>query len=275
MNWDQDRIKFDSTSLLRELAILLGLTFAWALSFWTSNFHEISLLESRAFALHCFIVFSAQSLIYALFFLALNRRKVLRIAPLLILTTFLVANFYLVNLAQKQLIAGLKVEYTALLLLALFVVFFFILRLIRGKRQTYKLIYALIAAFIVLTVGTFFWSQDERRNQLAEVTEIPGHFTFPEFEQRPNVYIIFFDALIPEATARRFLKIEKLEYISTMRREGLHVLSNTFSDRVPTDLSINSFVAMDLSYFDNIPFKMRPLFDTGEVIGPLFENIQA
>jgi hypothetical protein len=56
-----------------------------------------------------------------------------------------------------------------------------------------------------------------------------------------------------------------------MRDEGLHLLRNVFADRVATNPSINSFLAMDLSYFDSIPLHSRHLFDTGEAKAPFFE----
>ncbi|MEE9543167.1 MAG: hypothetical protein V3V95_05235, partial [Thermodesulfobacteriota bacterium] len=255
----------------RELVILFGLTFTWALSIWTNNYQEFSLAESRTYAIHCFVILFAECLIYALFFLLAKKRVMPGIIPLLLVTLFCVVNFYLLIPVHSERVAGMGVLSTLSLLIVLFAVSYIVLKLLRDTEQSPVLMGALVLVFLLLTGGTFLWSKHKSQAELAEATRIPAHFTFPEFKKRPNVYIIFFDSLIPEAMARKFLEIEKLEYVSKIREEGFHLLRNAFADRVPTNPSINSFIAMDLSYFDNLPLRSRHLFDTGEAVGPLFE----
>lgn len=256
----------------RELIILAGLTFVWALSIWTDNHQEFSSAEGRIFALHCFVVLSVQCLIYVIFFLLAKKQLLHRIIPLLIVTGFAVVNFYLLILIHSDRIAIMGAVPTLLLLMALFAISLIVIKKFRDMDQSPLLMSVLILTLLLVIGGSFFWNQHKKHAQLAEIGKFPEHFTFPEFKQRPNVYFFFFDSLIPEAMSRKFLGIDKLTYISQMRSENLHVLKNTFADRVPTNDCLNSFIAMDLSYYDNIPSrKMRWLFDTGMVTGPLYE----
>ena len=258
----------------REFTILIGLTFVWALSIWTNNHQEFSSAASRWYALHCFVILYIQCFIYAVFSSYARKKKIHQIIPLLVVTLFCVTNFYLLIPIHDERIAGLHLVSTLILLTALFAIFFIALKILRDTDKSPVLMGALILVFLLHTSGTFYWNQHKTHERLAEITKIPDHFTFPEFKQRPNVYIIFFDALIPDAIARKFMGIEKLQYNSTMRDEGLHILRNVFADRILTKESINSFIAMDLSYFDTIPLNARHLFDTGEVVGPLYESFR-
>ena len=261
----------NSRDAKRELIILAGLTLVWALSIWADNHQEFSLAEGPIFALHCFVVLSVQCLIYVIFFLLAKKQLLHRIIPLLIVTVFSVANFYLLILILNKHIAIMGAAPKLLLLMVLFAISLIVLKKFRDMGQSPLLMSLLILVLLLATSGNFFWNQHKRNEQLAELAKIPDHFTFPQFKQRSNVYILFFDALIPEAISRKFLGIDKLEYMSVMRNENLHILKNVFADRVSTNSSINSFIAMDLSHYENTPTELRYLFDTGKITGPLYE----
>ncbi|MEE9543520.1 MAG: hypothetical protein V3V95_07035 [Thermodesulfobacteriota bacterium] len=265
------QVQVNPRNAKRELIILAGLTFVWALSIWADNRQEFSLAETRLYALHCFVVLSIECLIYAVFFLLAKKRVLHRIIPLLIITAFCVTNFYLLIPLHSERIAIMRTAPTLLLLMALFAVSLIVLKKFRDTDQSPLLMGVSILVLLLAIGGNFFWNQHKKHEQLIEAAKLPDHFTFPTFKERPNVYFFFHDALIPEAMSRKFLNIDKLQYISVIRNEGLRLLKNVFADRVPTNPSINSFIAMDLSYFDNMPRRIRHLLDTGAVAGPLYE----
>ncbi len=256
---------------VRGLSVTVGLTFAWALSIWANNVDEFSRADSSAFALHCFVVLLVQSIVYVVLYRVARTGMIPGFIPRLTNSSFCVFNLYSLTLMHYQTVAGMPPGFVLLLLLGLLAIFFVAFNMIETAALSPKLLYALIGILILYTAGEFFWHENERQKTMATISEIPEHFTFPEFIHKPNVYLVSFDALIPEAISKRFLNIREREYVSALREEGLRVLKNVFVERVPTNPAINSLVAMDLTHYESLPEIKKFLFDTGEIPGPLYE----
>ncbi|MDH3691979.1 MAG: hypothetical protein OEU36_21265 [Gammaproteobacteria bacterium] len=252
---------------IRTFSVTAGLTITWCLSIWTKNYEEFSQTDSITLLLHCVAILLSQFFLYA-FLVKLAKNK---IAPDLLNATYCVFNLYTVVLVHIGTIARLGATLSLLLIAGLLIGFYSLFKLISKGTLSVKLVHALVVLFVLQVFGDFLWNQHQGEAKLAETAKFPKHFTFPKFKQTPNVYLISFDALIPEAIAAKFLNIEEIEYISVMRDADLRIFKNAFSDRVPTKESLNSILAMDLAYFDSMPAPERYLFASGQINSPLYE----
>ncbi|MBI1301905.1 MAG: hypothetical protein GC137_09655 [Alphaproteobacteria bacterium] len=81
---------------------------------------------------------------------------------------------------------------------------------------------------------------------------MPEHFEEVEFKQKPNVYVISLDALVPEAVAKNNIAVETVPYIDALIEENARFIPNSFAERIPTKRSMNLVLAMDKNYFDTV-----------------------
>ena len=155
-----------------------------------------------------------------------------------------------------------------LLLAGLYLVFLLLFTV--GSRKIDGITYIVISVILLQAVSMYAWNEVLRNSSLIVDSQIPDHFDFPVFTSKPNVYIVFFDSLVPEAIAEKFLGIEKLDYVAALRNEGAFVFRNAFADRVPTNSSFSSFLGMDLRLFDD-DWRTALGYDTGENPSPFYE----
>jgi len=255
---------------LRGVFILAVVSFAWASSVWIDNEQEFSGEETLAYIFHCFWVLFAECLVYAGLSELARRRFLSRLFPFVCGSVFCVFNFYTLILIHKPSIASLDGVSTALILAALLAAFFMLLSHIMKGSSAPWFVYGLVVVYILQIYTVFFWEAYNRERIVRAAEILPEHLVFPKFVQRPNVYLISFDAMIPEALAKSFLKIDGLRYVKAAHEEGLGVIKNVFASKVPTKPSLNSLIAMDESYFERQPLDVRYSFATGEVFGPLY-----
>lgn len=55
-----------------------------------------------------------------------------------------------------------------------------------------------------------------------------------QFQRKPNVYFLGFDAMAPAALARKYLRIDRPPYLDAIERHKGRVIPNLFADQVPT-----------------------------------------
>jgi len=255
---------------LRGVFILAGVSFAWASSVWIDNEQEFSGEETLAYAFHCFWVLSGECLVYAVLSSLAKRRFLSNLFPLIAGAVFCVFNFYTLILVHIPSIAILGGMLTALLLVALLAAFSMVLFQITMRGSVPWFVYGLVVIYLLQIYTVFLWETYNREPVVKAAEMLPEHLVFPGFVLRPNVYLISFDALIPEAIAKSFLEIDELSYVKAIREEGLAVIKNVFANKVPTKPSLNSLIAMDESYYEQQPLDVMYSFVTGEVLGPLY-----
>jgi len=252
--------------VLRRFSLTVALTVAWATSVWVTNHDEFSRIDTFGFIAHCGVVLLVQFLVVA----ASVRFGGTTVSRVLI-ALFSVFNFYTLILVHDETIAGMAATSRLLLLAFLFGNFWLLDMLMHQSRFVFNLLHVLVLAFFLRSAGVFAWAAYAEHRGVDTLPAAPDHFSYPTFVERPNVYLISFDALIPEPIARHFLDIDRLQYVSVMKHHGLRLLRNVFADRVPTVPSFNSLIAMDLAFFDGLDIQHRYAFDTGEIPGPLYE----
>ena len=92
-----------------------------------------------------------------------------------------------------------------------------------------------------------------------------------DFNSKPNVYFIAFDALAPKATLNKYLDINTAPYHAILDA-NFRRFSNFFADRIRTKQSLNSLLALDIEHFDKTTNQnSRFGFFPGLTPSPLFE----
>lgn len=251
------------------------LSLAWIVSTWTSNFDEFSKIDSATFFAHTIsIVLLELSIALGVKKLA-ARRLLPRQSFHVLLAGFCVFNLHTLVLIHNESIASLPDSQSWLMLAAIWFGFYMLLEMAAESRPMRSIFIGCLVLFLAQTVGTFAWSEYNAKETRRTLGQIPAHFEFPAFTKHPNVYLISFDALVPEAITKKFIGIDSLSYMPVLRRHDLHILKNAFCERVPTQPCFNAFAAMDLAYYDGLKRPFRFMLATGEITNPLYELFRA
>ncbi len=90
------------------------------------------------------------------------------------------------------------------------------------------------------------------------------------FSQRPNVYLISFDSMIPTPLADKLLGVPELAYVRELQKIDTQIVRNTFVAKQGSWNVLNALVTLDDS--ENFP---SDGYLNGERAGPLFEVFRA
>ena len=85
------------------------------------------------------------------------------------------------------------------------------------------------------------------------------------FEQKPNVYFVGFDSVVPESILQKYLGVETTEFHRAFDTDGRR-FSNLFASSVSTKNSINTLMALSQDIF---LAESRPNYFTGKHLSPL------
>lgn len=88
------------------------------------------------------------------------------------------------------------------------------------------------------------------------------------FEDKPNIYVVSFDALMPTRNTVDYLGIDRPAYVSVLENNGARIFENTFSDYSITDHSLNSVLYLDPDIYRSLPHIIQPL--SGLVPSPVY-----
>ena len=67
---------------------------------------------------------------------------------------------------------------------------------------------------------------------------------------KPDIYLVGMDSLIPESIAKNHLDINELSYIEVLK--GSYILKNSFTENFPTWGTVNGILNLDLNQFNNL-----------------------
>lgn len=127
-----------------------------------------------------------------------------------------------------------------------------------------------LAISVVLIQTNFqndFLTQEQPRNLASSAENI----NLVKFIEKPNVYFISFDSLIPKSITKPYMSINKTAYHDILDDEFKN-FNNFFADFVPTKESLNSLLAFDRNYFiENYYSKSWYGFFSGRKSSPLLE----
>jgi hypothetical protein len=80
-----------------------------------------------------------------------------------------------------------------------------------------------------------------------------------EFQIKPNLYIVFFDSIVPETILEKYLGVKKVLYHDVLNK-NFHRFRNFFTDSVPTMRTLNKFLALDEKYYADLESEWIGLF---------------
>lgn len=83
------------------------------------------------------------------------------------------------------------------------------------------------------------------KDDVAQAPSAFSQFTTVNFKDKPNIYILSYDALIPPEIASEYLGLEKLDYVSVLEEYNARFFKNTFSDGDATQNSLNKILYLD------------------------------
>ena len=166
----------------------------------------------------------------------------------------------------------------AMLIIALFAAYPFFASLSVGGRWA-KGVISIVGVLFSVNIAWFVeqsYPTKEPPLVLAEGKTSSPKIKIVDFQQKPNVYFISFDAMIPESLAKKYLNINELPYQSFMRKNGFRRFRNAFSDYPRTRETLNHLLAMTPDYFQTLIRQGRHLdLFTGLSPSPAFEIFKA
>ena len=81
---------------------------------------------------------------------------------------------------------------------------------------------------------------------------MPDSIKMVEFKTKPNIYVISFDALVPEKVAKDIIGVKNVPYANALKRQDVRFIPNTFAENIPTKRSLNMTLAMDTDHYNNV-----------------------
>ena len=255
------------------LILLPAITVAAFVLTWISSYQDFSVYDLISIGGICAIVVAFQTLIIVL---------AARISSNLffsnaIFALFALFNVYSLHLSFINSITALE-SYIQASLAVVGLYIFFTLKEISDKSKA-NLIVTCGAILILVIINASSTWQTNHSNQFTDQKEfqntdpkdgqgITSNLRFVKFEEQPNVYIVAFDALMPESLLKSHLDLDQVPY-SVFLKENFYSFQNMFADVVPTRGSLNALLAFDMTYFAKLAIKDRNELFSGNVQSPL------
>ena len=263
---------------LSNLILLPAITLASFILTWSSSYRDFSTYDLIFICAFCAVVVILQTLVISL----LVRFSANSFLINLLFASFVLFNAYSLHLSFITSITSLE-SYIQLFLGAIGLFILFTLKEIadKGKFQLFVIcgvMIVLLAGNTLLTLKSDIPVQKSHSgdDEIAELAlgqashQITRRVKSVAFEEKPNIYIIAFDALMPEALLKSLLNLEQVPY-SIALKENFHSFKNMFADVVPTRGSLNALLAFDRDYFANLAIEERSELYSGNVLSPLSE----
>ena len=229
-------------------AVLFLLSGFWFLSTINGSYKEFP-PDDKLFV---FAWVSLVCVFQLLFLLMIIRIKFLEWVCNISFATFAVINLFCLYLFFIVAVAALPTSIQVVLFVfSLFVAYSFFASLSVGGWW---------AKGVISIVGVLFWpishglldksiSSMSHRLLLPKVNTSSPNIKIVDFKQKPNVYFISFDAMIPVSLAKKYLNIDNLSYQNFTKEKGFYRFRNAFSDGTYTRYGLNKLLAMDHDYF--------------------------
>ncbi len=244
------------------------LTLISALWMTEQNYSEFNVQELVFLSVYMTSVLLVQLSLITLFLLCRKFSAHFDKASKVLAAVFSVANIYTLVLLHNGHIARLNSILSIVLLLVAGLLFSF---LFLYKNDNFTK--AARVFLIVLTVsigGQFLFKYTVPVDGFLK--KIPDHFRSVTFKDRPNIYVISFDAMVPAAIASQIIGVDDVSYIDEIEEFGGRILPNSFAERVPTKRSLSIFLAMDVDYYDTVRKKTKFIRD--HVPNPTYEILR-
>ena len=153
--------------------------------------------------------------------------------------TFAVINLFCLYLFFIVAVAALPTSIQVVLFVfSLFVAYSFFASLSVGgwwAKGVISIVGVLFLANIAWFVGQIYFVNEPSPFTAEGKTSSPN-IKIVDFKQKPNVYFISFDAMIPVSLAKKYLNIDNLSYQNFTKEKGFYRFRNAFSDGLTPDM---------------------------------------
>jgi len=189
-----------------------------------------------------------------------------------LLAGFTTINILYVNLVMNSIFLNLPRSLMVLaLLLSIYIIATFMKMMdenMRIAKVFLVFITLMIASVLVQTLFSISQShQFSMRFGKIKATNIQ----MVNFEAKPNVYFISFDALIPKALLQKHLNLETTPYHDVLDSQ-FQAFKNFFANQIRTMRSLNSLLALDTAHYSKaVEYKVQKHFFPGLIPSPLFD----
>ena len=164
----------------------------------------------------------------------------------------------------------------AILIVAILVAHQFFASLSSGGWWTKSVIGIVSILFFINIAWLVFSLYLTAEGSTTRIKDTESKVEIVNFRQKPNVYFISFDALLPASLAKKFLQTDNFAPLDFILENGFYQFKNAFSDGSGTIFSLNQLLAMDPDYFQLLVKQGRHwgLF-TGMTPSPALEIFKA
>lgn len=190
----------------------------------------------------------------------------------LILACFSFVNIFAVNLVLNQGFWSLTFYGKVLALIVVIFIVFTFMNMLDERVPISRILPALL---IVATVGVLV-NALQTEASIPLVPAGPGktsaeNVRLVEFRQKPNVYFVSFDSMIPKTLLQKHLGLESTPYHDILDA-NFRPFRNFFADRVLTRRSLNSLLAFDIGHdIQAEQLHTQDKFFSGVIPSPLLE----
>lgn len=252
-----------SSHMLKSISILTLITVSSYLATVFQSLNEFTKYDILGISLLLIGVIAIQCLaIYAMYCFTKNPSLLaIFVSICAVFNIFCVKLVFIEDFVQQEFYIRI-----ILLLVGAFIIYTLLKISVEVKRGVLWAGLLVIAAFSVDLASVFVLATDRNVEKAAGKPAI----RLVNFSKKPNVYIVSFDSLIPRSLIKAHLGLEKVAYTETLE-ENFTVFRNMFADKRGTQKSLNSFLAFDINYWEQLENPSSQGFLTGAVSSPLFE----
>ncbi len=188
---------------------------------------------------------------YVLLYFAKRKIKSPMHFHLLVVLLFMV-NFVMIYLVNY--VRFLETAFPLQILILLGLAGFFYVLIHHADRWILTLWLALI---VILSVDELFIKHTYLLDKIIPPPQhpLPDNYQFQNFTKTPNIYILGFDAMLPEVLARDLLELEPTQsvpYIDALRAENVEFIPNAFTHYPYTIGTYSSLAALDIGWYKSI-----------------------
>lgn len=156
-----------------------------------------------------------------------------------IISLMIACNIYTLYVTHLDLAIYIEISVFFILIVLSFATLYF------SRLNAGVLVFIVIAAiaFPVSSILTSSFSESSPNSTHVEASV--AKYSGVKFGQKPNVYLISFDAMIPEAIANKYLDLKDISYEKALRDENALILTNGFVADAPSIPSLNAVMKLD------------------------------
>ncbi len=181
----------------------------------------------------------------------------------MVVSLFTTANIFFFSFSLKGLFLVLDLFVQAFILAGIFGVL--LLTIWKGHRLVVTLATMALIPIIVFKVSTaIIYATDDNSYPL------PIDYQFKQFKQKPNIYLLSYDGLVPEDIATLHIPDVKLWHIDRLKALGAEVTPDVYAND-NTLATLNSMLAMNISWWNSFPLRNRHRLLSGVQSNPVYD----